>query len=84
MQLNIAEQRQQAHLLLDGLPDEKLAAVHGLLEAMHEPLARALAVASVEDEDLNANTVGALQRAGASLNRGEGTAHEEVMREFGL
>jgi len=41
------EQRQQAHLLLDELSDEKLSAVHGLLEAMVEPLSRSLAVAPV-------------------------------------
>jgi len=31
---NLMGQRQQAHLLLDELSDEKLSAVHGLLEAI--------------------------------------------------
>jgi hypothetical protein len=78
-----AQQRRQAHLLIDVLPEEKLSAVHGLLEVLVEPLSRALAVATVEDEDLTADTAAALDRARASLARGESVSHEEILREFG-
>jgi hypothetical protein len=70
--------------LLDALPAEKLNAVRSLLEVMVEPLARSLALAQVEDEDLTPGTADALDRARASLARGEGIPHDEVLREFGL
>jgi hypothetical protein len=78
------QQRQQAHALLDVLPAEQLAAVHGLLGAMVEPLSRSLALAPVEDEEITPETAAALDRARASLDRGEGIPHEEILREFGL
>ena len=84
MGLNFAQQRQQAHLLIDVLPEEKLFAVHNLLEVLVEPLSRSLAMAPVEDEELTPETAAALDRARASLARGEGVSHEEVLREFGL
>jgi hypothetical protein len=36
---DLAQERQQAHALLDMLPAEKLTAVRSLLEVMVEPLA---------------------------------------------
>jgi len=38
----------------------------------------------VEEEDLTPDTAAALDRARASLARGEGIPHDEVLREFGL
>lgn len=71
-------------MLLDVLPDEKIAAVRNLLEVMVEPLSGSLAKAPVEEEELTPETAAALDRARASLARGEGVPHEEVLREFGL
>jgi hypothetical protein len=48
-----------------------------------EPLSRSLAAAPVEDEEITAETADALDRAAASLARGEGIPHEEILREFG-
>jgi len=84
MALDFAQQRQQAHLLIDVLPNEKIAALYGLLEVMVEPLSRSLAMAPVEDEELTPETVAALDRSRASLARGEGIPHDEILREFGL
>ena len=70
--------------MLDALPAEKLNAVRSLLEVMVEPLARSLALAPVEEEGLTPDTAAALDRARASLARGEGIPHDEVLREFGL
>jgi hypothetical protein len=84
MELNLDRERRQAHSLLDALPAEKLNAVRSLLEVMVEPLARSLALAQVEQEDLTPDTAAALDRARASLARGEGIPHEEILREFGL
>jgi hypothetical protein len=78
------QERQQAHALLDMLPAEKLNEVRSLLEVMVEPLARSLALAPVDDEELTPETAVALERARESLARGEGIPHEEILRGFGL
>lgn len=84
METDLNQERRKAHALLDALPAEKLNAVRSLLEVMVEPLARSLALAEVEEEDLAPDTAAALDRARASLARGEGIPHDEVLREFGL
>ena len=71
MEPNSDQERRQAHALLDALPAEKLNAVRTLLEVMVEPLARSLALAQLEEEDLTPDTAAALDRARASLARGE-------------
>ena len=70
--------------MLDLLPAEKLNAVRSLLEVMVEPLARSLALAPVEEEEVTPETAAALDRARASLARGEGISHDDIRREFGL
>lgn len=77
-------ERRQAHALLDMLPDEKVNAVRTLLEVMVEPLSRSLALAAAEEEELTPEMSAALDRARASLARGEGIPHDEILREFGL
>lgn len=84
MEPNLTQEREQAHALLDMLPAEKLNVVRHLLEAMVEPLSRALASAPEEEEEISPETAAALDRARASLARGEGIPHEEIRREFGL
>ncbi len=84
MQTDQNPERQQAHALLDMLPDEKVAAVRTLLQAMVEPLSHSLASAPVDEEEITAETAAAVDRARASLARGEGIPHEDVLREFGL
>jgi hypothetical protein len=84
MERNLDQDRRQAHALLDALTAEKLNAVRSLLEVMVEPLARSLALAEVEEEDLTSDAGAALNHARASLARGEGIPHEEILREFGL
>ena len=84
MDLDLNQERQQAHALLDMLSAEKLNAVRSLLEVMAEPLSRSLALAPVEEEEITPETAAALARARASLVRGEGIPHEEILREFSL
>jgi hypothetical protein len=84
MPSELTEERQQAHALLDMLPAEKLSAVRNLLQVMVEPLSRSLASAAVEDEAIRTEMSEALDKAKASLARGEGIPHEEILREFGL
>ena len=65
--------RHQAHELLDQLDPAQFSAV-----------AHSLAMAPVEVEEITPETAAALDRARASLARGEGIPHEEILREFGL
>ncbi len=81
---DLDHEREQAHAFLDMLPPDKLNAVRSLLEVMVEPLSRSLALAQVEDEEITRETAEALDRAKASLARGEGIRHEDILREFGL
>jgi ethanolamine utilization microcompartment shell protein EutL len=84
MQPDQNPERQQAHALLDMLPDEKVAAVRTLLQVMVEPLSRSLASSPVEEEEITSETAAAVDRARASLARGEGIPHEDILREFGI
>ena len=80
----MAIDRQQAHQLIDRLDPGQLAAVTHLLEAMVDPVALSIANAPVEDEKITPETAAALDRARASIERGEGIPHNEMLREFGL
>lgn len=84
MEPNLDQERRQAHALLDLLPAEKLNAVRGLLEVMVEPLAGSLALVPADEEEITPDTAAALDRSRASLARGEGIPHEEILREFGM
>ena len=82
METDLNQERQEAHALLDLLPPDKLNAVRSLLEVMVEPLARLLALAEVEQEEITSETEAALDRGRASLACGEGISHDEILREF--
>lgn len=50
---------------------------------MVESLARSLALAPVEEEEITPETAEGLDRARRSLARGEGIPHEEILRDVG-
>jgi hypothetical protein len=78
----MADTKEHAHELIERLAPRQVTAVVGLLEAMLDPVS--LANAPVEEEELTPETAAALERARASLARGEGIPHEEILREFGV
>ena len=78
----MAGTKEHAHELIERLAPRQVSAVVGLLEAMLDP--GSLANAPVEEAEITAETAAALDRARASLARGEGIPHEEILREFGL
>jgi hypothetical protein len=84
MELDLQQERQQVHALIDLLPAEKLNAVRSLLEVMVEPLSGSLALAPFEDEEITPETAAEIEQARSSLARGEGIPHAEILREFGL
>jgi hypothetical protein len=76
--------KQQAHELIERLSNGQVSAVVGLLEAMLDPVSVALANAPIDDEPVSDEEARDIAAARASLARGEGIPHEEVLREFGL
>lgn len=88
MDTNVTEQRLHAHELLDILPAEKVNEVLSLLEEMipetRMSLAETLARAGTEDDELTPEMAARLDRARASVERGDTIPHEEILREFGL
>jgi hypothetical protein len=84
MERDVLQQRYEAHLIIDALPEEKLSAVRGLLEVLIEPLSKALAMAPIDDEgELTPETIAAIEKGRLQLQRGEYTSHEDMLREFG-
>jgi hypothetical protein len=84
MDLDFAQERQQAHAYLDRLPPEQLSAVRSLLETMLDPVSRAMANAPVEDEEISEQEEHAVAEAREWLKHNKPIPHEEVLREFGL
>jgi hypothetical protein len=85
MARNSGNEKQHAHELIDQLDSAQVSAVVPLLQFMLlDPLSRSLAAASVEQEPISPDEAAALERARASLDRGEGISHEDILREFGL
>ena len=80
----MATDRQRVHHMIDQLDPGQFQAIAQLLEVMVDPIARSLANAPVEDEPISAGEAAALDAAHASIQRGEGIPHEEILREFGL
>ena len=70
--------------MVERLAPSQLTAVRGLLEVLLDPLARSLTNAPVEDEEITPEMAAALDRARASIERGEGIPHDDILREFGL
>ena len=84
MNADPAQQKQQAHLMLDLLGPEKLSAIVGLLEVMLDPVARAIANAPIDDEPVTEEEEKALAEAREWLKHNEGIPHEQVLAELGI
>ena len=77
-------EKQHAYQLIDQLDSGQLAAIVHLLEVMTDPVAHSLAHAPVDDEPITPEEIREIAAARASLDRGQGISHEEVLAEFGL
>jgi hypothetical protein len=80
----MANTKEHAHELIERLAPGQVSAVVGLLEIMLDPLARTLANAPFDDEPVSEEEAREIAASKASLARGEGIPHEEVLAEFGL
>jgi hypothetical protein len=84
MALASRDTKQQAHELIDSMAPGQVSAVVGLLKIMLDPLACTLANAPFDDEPVSEEEAREIAAARASLARGEGVPHEQVLAEFGL
>jgi hypothetical protein len=81
-----SSEKQQAHELIERLAPSQVSAVVGLLQAMLDPVARAIANAPIDDEPVTEADRQAVVRSEAWFDKrgGKGIPMEEVMAEFGL
>ncbi|HEY1948368.1 MAG TPA: hypothetical protein VGG97_15270 [Bryobacteraceae bacterium] len=84
MATGLIQQKQQAHLMLDLLPPEKLSAVVNLLEVMLDPVSRAITHAPVDDEPLTPEDEKALNEAREWMKHNQGIPHEQVLADLGI
>jgi hypothetical protein len=81
---DLTNEKQQAHELIERLPRAQLAAVVGLLEAMLDPVSRAITNAPPDDEPESDEERRAVAEAKEWLQRHPGIPFEEVLADFGL
>ena len=79
-------EKQQAHQLIERLAPSQVSAVVGLLQAMLDPVARAIANAPTDDEPVSEAETQAVARSEAWFEDrgGKGIPMEEVLADFGL
>ena len=77
--------REQAHELIDRLPETQLAGLVQFLETIVDPVAGVLAGAPLDDEEESEEERAAAVEAGwLERNGGKGIPHAEAMRRLGL
>lgn len=80
----MADTKEHAHELIERLAPSQVTAVVGLLEAMLDPVSRAIANAPIDDEPLTPEEEKALREAREWSNRNKGIPHEQVLAELGF
>ena len=81
---SMTQEKQQLHELVDRLAPGQVHAVRGLLQAMLDPVSRAIANAPVDDEPLTMEEAQALDEAREWLKRNRPIPHEQVLAELGI
>ena len=77
-------EKQQAHELIERLAPSQVSAVVGLLQAMLDPVARAIANAPIDDEPVTPEEERAIAESREWLNHNQGIPHEQVLAELGI
>jgi hypothetical protein len=80
----MADTKEHAYELIDRLPPTQLSAVVGLLEAMLDPVSRAIANAPIDDEPITPEEAKALDQAREWFKHNQGIPHEQVLAELGI
>lgn len=76
--------RENAHRLIDRLPEFQLPALVGLLETIVGPVAADLRNASIEDEDITEDLARAVAEADEWSKHNKPIPHDEVLADVGL
>ncbi len=76
--------KEHAHELIERLAPGQTSAVVHLLEVMTDQVAHSPAHAPEDDESVSEDEAREIAAARASLDRGEGIPHKQVLAEFGL
>jgi hypothetical protein len=77
-------EKQQAHELIERLAPSQVSAVVGLLQAMLDPVARAIANAPMDDEPVTPEEEKAIAESREWLKHNQGIPHEKVLAELGI
>ena len=79
-------EKHHAHELIERLAPRQVSAVVGLLEAMLDPVSRAIANAPADDEPEAEEERKAVAESKTWFDqcRGQGIAHEAILADFGL
>jgi hypothetical protein len=80
----MAASKEHAHELIERLAPSQVSAVIGMLEALLDPVSRAIANAPIDDELLTAEEEKALGEAREWLKHNNGIPHEQVLAELGI
>ncbi len=80
----MAATKEHAHELIERLEPSQVPAVIGMLEALLDPVSRALANAPIDDEPVTAEEGKALAETRVWLKHNNGIPHEQVLAEFGV
>lgn len=78
------EQKQHAHGMIERLAPEKLSTIVGLLESMLDPLDRALATATIDEEKVSEEEREDIETSRRWFQDNKGNPFEEVLNELGL
>jgi hypothetical protein len=84
MATNVIQEKHQLHKMVDLLAPEQVQTLRALLEAMLDPVARAIANAPVDEEPLTRDDVIALDQAREWIKHNRGIPHEQVLTELGI
>jgi hypothetical protein len=77
-------EKRQAHELIERLAPNQVSAVVGLIEAMLDPVSRAVANAPVDDEPVTEEEERALEESREWLKHNQPIPHEQVLAELGI
>jgi len=80
----MTEPREQAHQLIDRLPETQVSALVGLLETIVDPVATGLRNAPVDDEPETEEEKQAVARSKEWFRHNAGTPFEQVVAELGF
>ncbi len=82
--MHSTDAKEHAHELIERLPPTQVAAVVGLLEAMLDPVARAIANAPADEEPLTEDERKALAEAKDWAKHNQCIPHDQVLAEIGV